>query len=405
MRYDFFASAAAARNLNRVAVAQTADDQAETVLAHLLRGTGPAGLAGIYPVAGLTIRPLLEVGRQDLRDYLISLGRNWREDATNQDTTRMRARIRHQLLPLLRRDFESSSVIRLARLAGLAREDESFWSALEENRFKAITFVEPRGGVSVKIADLLCPLPALDAEHRAATRTATFHNGPALALTRRLVRRIVAELRGNRRQVTARHVQDVLDLATYSQSGCRIGLPGITVERAFDRLVFSRSLQRGDGRRIDRAEIPNCGFEYAIPEPAHLGSSTVVVPEIRRRFSLKLVDWPVTRSETVECGQYAGNTCSGIIDCQTVQWPLKLRSWRPGDSYRPHGHLGVRKLKRLFAQSRVPRSSRDGWPVLISGGHLVWVSGYPIAEDFAPRDDTRTALLVVEEELGEQELE
>src|ERR1019366_4369338 len=106
LRYRFFASAASSRGLNRVAVAHTADDQAETVLAHLLRGTGLAGLAGIYPVAGPIIRPLLEIGRDEVRDYLSSLGQSWREDATNKETSRMRARIRYRLLPLLRQDFD-----------------------------------------------------------------------------------------------------------------------------------------------------------------------------------------------------------------------------------------------------------------------------------------------------------
>jgi tRNA(Ile)-lysidine synthase len=78
LRYQFFASVAAARGLNRVAVAHTADDQAETVLAHLLRGTGLTGLAGIYPVAGLIVRPLLETRRDELRDYLSGLGQSWR---------------------------------------------------------------------------------------------------------------------------------------------------------------------------------------------------------------------------------------------------------------------------------------------------------------------------------------
>src|ERR1700674_359146 len=83
LRYQFFASAAAAHGIQRVAVAHTADDQAETVLAHLLRGTGPTGLAGIYPVAGLIIRPLIEIGREELRGYLSGLHQSWREDASN----------------------------------------------------------------------------------------------------------------------------------------------------------------------------------------------------------------------------------------------------------------------------------------------------------------------------------
>ena len=216
-----------------MAVAHTADDQAETVLAHLLRGTGLAGLAGIYPVAGLIIRPLLEIGREELREYLSGLGRSWREDATNQDTSRMRARIRHQLLPLLQRDFDPSSVTRLARLAGLAREEETFWRALEEERFRALVSREPSGGVSLSIADLLSPFPALASPDGGSGRDPDRPSPATLALTRRLVRRIFAELRGSRQQLTARHVQDVLDLATKSQSGARIELPGVLVQRSF----------------------------------------------------------------------------------------------------------------------------------------------------------------------------
>jgi tRNA(Ile)-lysidine synthase len=399
MRYEFFASAAASQNLDRVAVAHSADDQAETVLAHLLRGTGPAGLAGIYPVAGLTVRPLLEIGRGELRGYLSGLGRTWREDATNQDTSRLRARIRHRLLPLLLRDFEPLSVTRLARLASLAREDETFWRSLEEERFRALAFAEPSGGVSIKIMDLLSPLPSLACGDRKAKSDFDSPDAPALALTRRLVRRIVAGLRGSRQQVTARHVQDVLDLATKSQSGARIELPGVTVERAFDRLRFCAALQREEAGEIDETVVPGHGFEYAISEPGPSEMSSIVVPEIRRRFSLKLVDWPPLPGQTVECGHDAGIICRDVIDFDRLQWPLVLRSWRPGDSYRPHGHRSVQKLKRLFLESRVPRSSRASWPVLTSAGQLVWASGYPVAGDFAPHSATRTGIVVGEQEL------
>src|SRR5579872_714489 len=145
LRYQFFNSVISLRALNRVAVAHTANDQAETVLAHLLRGTGLSGLAGIYPVAGSIIRPLLEIGREELREYLLTLKQPWREDATNLDTSRTRARIRHKLLPLLQQEFEPATVTHLARMAGLAREDEMFWRALEDERFAALTSRESSG--------------------------------------------------------------------------------------------------------------------------------------------------------------------------------------------------------------------------------------------------------------------
>jgi tRNA(Ile)-lysidine synthase len=101
LRYAFFERVCVRGEATRIAVAHTAQDQAETVLAHLIRGTGPSGLAGIYPTMGSVIRPLLEIQRQDLRDYLKSLHQPWREDATNRDTKRLRARIREQLIPML----------------------------------------------------------------------------------------------------------------------------------------------------------------------------------------------------------------------------------------------------------------------------------------------------------------
>jgi tRNA(Ile)-lysidine synthase len=386
LRYQFFASAAVSHGLNRVAVAHTADDQAETVLAHLLRGTGPAGLAGIYPVVGQIIRPLLDIGRGELREYLLTLNQSWREDASNQDTSHMRARIRHQLLPLLQQDFEPAAVTLLARLAGLAREEETFWRALEDERFAALVSREPAGGVSLGIADLLSPFPPLAPESRDVRRVVghdtAFPVTPVLALTRRLVRRIFLELRGSRYQLTARHVEDILHLATKSQSGSRIELHGVLVERLFNRLVFSPvSPTAGD-------ESPQ--FEYAIALPSASEPACILVPEIGRRFNLKVIDWPAVTRETI--------SRETVLDFDRLRWPLILRNWRPGDSYRPYGRSHVRKLKRLLLESRIPLRDRGGWPVLTSAGALVWALGCPVADEFAPQSGTRAGLVIAEEE-------
>lgn len=390
LRYQFFASVAASHSLNRVAVAHTANDQAETVLAHLIRGTGPAGLAGIYPVAGLIVRPLLDIGRDELRDCLLSLHQSWREDATNQDTSRMRARIRHQLLPLLQRDFEPAAVSQLARLAGLAREEEMFWHALENERFAALALREPSGAFSLRIADLLSPLPLLAHGSGDARSPGGLPLTPALALTRRLVRRVFHELRGSRQQLTSRHVADVLHLATKSQSGSRIELPGVVVERLFDRLVFSTASPGARAARIAGEYLPGTQFEYAIALPSALESARIVIPEIRRRFSLKVVDWPSGARETT--------VGRDMLDFDRLRWPLILRNWRPGDSYRPHRRHRVRKLKRMLLESRVSRCDRASWPVLTSAGALVWALGCPVADEFAPGSGTRAGVVIAEEE-------
>ena len=157
LRYAYFASLVDAGRVTRVAVAHTADDQAETVLARLVRGTGPAGLASIYPVKGHVIRPLLEIRRNELRNYLVALNQTWREDSSNLDLTRLRARMRHQILPVLERELQPAIVEHLGRLANMAREDESFWTSLVAERMAALT---RRDGerIGIRCDDLLAPV-------------------------------------------------------------------------------------------------------------------------------------------------------------------------------------------------------------------------------------------------------
>jgi tRNA(Ile)-lysidine synthase len=381
MRYQFFERVAASHQLQRVVVAHTADDQAETVLAHILRGTGSTGLAGIYPVAGLVIRPLLDIRRRELRDYLNQIGQPWREDASNQDTARTRAKIRHNLLPLLERDFEPAVVPRLARMAGLAREEESFWRALENEHFAALVARQPTGELSLKVDDLLLPYPAFSAsEHKRELADV-----PWLAVSRRLVRRICFELAGTRRQLTARHVEDVLHLASKSLSGARLELPGIIVERVFDRLTFAASA----ARRASASETAP-QFEYTIDLPGRSEASCVVIPEIKRRFSLKVVDWSSRSRETRDE--------QGTLDFDSLRWPLTMRNWHPGDSYRPHRRLRAHKLKQFLLKARIPPGDRAGWPVLTCEGELVWAPRCPAAEKFAPRSGTRVGLVISEVE-------
>ena len=391
LRYQFFASTAESRGLNRVAVAHTANDQAETVLSHLLRGTGLTGLAGIYPAAGMIVRPLLDLECEELRGFLSDLGQPWREDTTNQDTSRTRARIRHQLIPLLLRDFDPAVVTRLSRLAKHAREDETFWRLLEDERFHSLVTRETSAAISLCIADLLSPLRFVIPADSIAGGDPAFTSAPTMALSRRLVRRIFAELRGSREQLTSRHVDGVIDLATKSQSGARIDLPGVCVERIFDRLCFTNVPVTKDSAQDSEKTRENCDFAYTVLRPGRLESASIVVTEIHRRFNLKMVDWPPAPRDTV--------VGWGALDFDRVQWPLILRNWRPGDSYRPHGSRRARKLKRLLLESRVPRSARGSWPVLTCEGKVIWACGYPVAEEFAPHPGTQTGLVIGEEKL------
>ncbi len=383
LRYQFFSATVDSGRVTRIAVAHTADDQAETLLGHLLRGTGLTGLAAVYPVAGHVVRPLLEVRGRELRDYLAGFGQSWREDHTNLDTSRLRARIRHIFLPQLEREFQPAVVAHLSRLAALAREDEAFWAALVADRYEALVERTPDGD-SIRIPDLLAPLPL-----ERAGAAATDPPGIYAALTKRLIRRMVEELKGDRRQLTARHVEQVVHLATACPSGRRVHLPAeLVVERSFDRLIFSRSGWASAQPGAGGTQLAGLSYEYVVDLP-RADAAIVSVPEIGRRFRLKVIDWPPTPSDTTIQAE--------ALDAARLRSPLILRSWRPGDSYRPRGRRRVRKLKRLLLESRVAARERRGWPVLTSAGALVWARGLPVAEEFAPQSGTKAGLVIAEE--------
>jgi tRNA(Ile)-lysidine synthase len=374
-RYDYFRSLVESGTCRRIAVAHTADDQAETVLAHILRGTGLAGLGGIYPVAGPIVRPLLNVRRSDLRRFLHTQKQTWREDATNRDTKRMRARIRKRLLPLLEKQFQSAIVEHLATLANLAREDEAFLDAYVEGRVKAL--VQPDGeGARIATGDLFEPREEkkLNPENMEATR----------ALSKRMVRRMVESIKPGPGQLGAPHVEAVLELARNGQNGSSLSMPGgVEVRRERDALIF-RAIENV-GLRTTRGTTQEFSYNIDLLNGAH----GLRVEELGCVFRLREIDWPRKRGETSMDG--------AVLDRERLRFPLVLRNWRPGDRLHPQGHRGAHKLKRLLNEKRVSRWERDGWPVLTSGGVLVWARGFPVAAEFAANEGTRTGIVIVEE--------
>jgi tRNA(Ile)-lysidine synthase len=388
LRSSFFARLVDESRATRIAVAHTADDQAETVLAHMIRGTGPAGLAGIYPQAGPIVRPLLGMRRQDLRQYLQSLGQPWREDSSNQDTQRMRARIRAQLLPRLEADFSPQIVSHLCELGRLSREEEVSWAALVEERMRS--FVEVRGKkLAIRLPDLLA-FPGL-LPHTASLESASDapDSSPLRPLTERLIRRLYERVRGDRRELSAANVEQVIRLCTSSSSGHRVQLPGaIAVERDFNTLIFSRASVPLHSGRAGKTPSQTCAYQYVV-ELSDSGTAAVSVPELGTCFRLKVIDWPLAPRDTKRDGQ--------ALDADLLRGPLVLRSWRHGDAYRPSGRRHSRKLKQMFLAGRVPSGERSRWPVLESGGSVVWARGMAPAADFCATDQTRAGLLIEED--------
>ncbi len=397
-RYEFFSRLATKGKVDVVAVAHTADDQAETVLAHILRGTGLAGLGGIHPRTESVVRPLLGVRRDELRTYLRGTKQKWREDASNRDTARTRARIRKKLLPFLEKQFQAGVVEHLAALAEFAREDEEFLELLAREHCEALarkTGSETR----IVLADLLQPWKREKPYTAGAGRTENAGKKNQEALTNRMVRRLMEESKSGAGQITAQHVSAVLDLARHGQNGKSLQLSGgVDVRREHDELVFCANPTRPQHSRIRRgpaaphepekasASKYECKIDF---DNFENGDVTLPVPQVQCVFRLRVIDWLAKMGDTSKSG--------AVLDRDRLRAPLILRNWRFGDRLQPAGHQRTHKLKRLLNEKHVSRWERDGWPVLESGGVLVWARGFPVAAEFAANDGTRTGILITEE--------
>jgi tRNA(Ile)-lysidine synthase len=377
-RYEFFDGLVRSGQVDKVVVAHTMDDQAETVLAHILRGTGLAGLGGIHPEVGHVVRPLLGVRRAELRAYLRSKRQTWREDATNRDTTRMRARIRRKLIPLLEKQFQSAAVQHLATLAELAREDEAFLDAWASSRVGQHVDLKS-GWARISIEELLKGGTTKDFP----AETPEIGDKRNLSMARRVVRHIVEQVKTRGGQLNAEHVRAILDLAASGENGKSLELPGgLRVRREHGALVFGVAGRVAESKKREPVE-----FERIINMEG--GEAAMRMPEMSCVLRFRVIDWPAKRGDTIDTGF--------VLDCDALQSPLMLRNWRPGDKFRPCGHRNEHKLKRLLSKKRVSRWEREGWPVVTSGQTLVWARGFPVAAEFAATEKTRAALVITEE--------
>jgi tRNA(Ile)-lysidine synthase len=324
-RREFFTGLIRKGQATHVALGHTRDDQAETVLLRILRGSGLAGIAGILPAAADGIvRPLLDVGRQELQEYLLRQQIGWRVDSSNIDPRFARNRIRNGLLPQLRREWNPRISEALAQMAALAYEEEQWWA-------EQVSKVNPVRGAEAEAA-AIAALPA--------------------ALARRVVRQIIRNALGDLRRIEFAHVDAVLKLARARAGSGRVDLPRLTVIRSFDRLRFGHPLPPLPPRSVS---VPG---KYLSPG----GDSSIVIELSRRR------------------------TCANLkneISWRKLPDRLELRGWVSGDSYRPLGESRERKLKEMFQDARVPSWRRASWPILSSEGRILWAKWFGVAAEFA----------------------
>ena len=375
-RYTFFEQLVKEGRVSRVAVAQTTDDQAETVLAHMMRGTGLAGLAGIHPEAGSVFRPLLWIRRAALRAYLQEKQQKWREDASNKDKTRTRARIRHKLMPFLEKTFPGPIVEHLCQLAELAREDNTYLDLVARVR---VHDVAKQSGAGISVSASEFTQGQKDVSRASESERSSVAGN--LALGKRMVREIVKRVKPRAGELGSTHVDAVLHLARHGHSGHLLQLPGgVEVRREHDILIFRSAF-------ADKGSSEPATFLMHVHLPTIGGQ--LRLEALSRILLFRVIDWPGEGRETTKTG--------AVLDRNRLREPLALRNWRPGDSLRPSGHQNRRTVARLLNELGANRWEKQRWPVLTSAGQVAWALGLPVADEFAVAEGSRAAVVITEE--------
>jgi tRNA(Ile)-lysidine synthase len=389
---------------SKIATGHTLDDQAETVLMRLIRGTGLRGLGGIYPRIvvehddreghGEIVRPLLGIRRRELEQYLVDLKQPWREDSSNADARFTRNRVRKLVLPLLEREFNPAVVESFAELAEIARDEEDYWeneisgwlgtvvqwSQPEWTRglpgfdgSQALVQIQPPDSklLGPELQGPELPEPGLIerlGESGPAMMNASVSR-PWLLTEPRAVQRRVLKAIGEQAGIPLefKHIEEMLRFAAEDgPAGKELSLPlGWRLVREPEAMVFVTP----DLRRQE--PIPD--YEYALPVPGH-----AVVPEV----GIVIEALRITPGSITPESQDAEYNPQQLLRAELLPGRLIVRNWRPGDRFWPAHTKAPKKVKDLLQERQVARhigeQGRRLWPVLASGDEIVWMRGFPV---------------------------
>ncbi len=362
VRYDFYDRIAARHGFNKIALGHHGNDNAELVLMNLLRGSGPLGLCGISPVrAGKIVRPLIHLKRSEIIAYTVEKKLSFVTDASNADLQFRRNRIRHQLIPVLESNYNPRIIDTLDRLAAILRDEEQWIEDCLKPAFNRWVSVK---GPETIILDL-----------------AGFGR-LAGAAQRRILRKAILTVKKDLRRISFLHVDAVLDLIENGPVNGRLNLPErIRVQRDSATLSIAR-ISRDQFARIDKsAGTAAVAYRYMINGPGLI--------------SIKEANASIKLSE-IGCGDLPDFKKAGrhlaFFDLDCLQFPLLVRSIRPGDRFSPLGVGGTQTVKKYFHNHKIPVGQRRPCPLLLSDDKIIWLVGHRIDDSVKVGAGTRRIL-------------
>lgn len=341
-RYTYFDDIATILDLDKIATGHTASDQAETVLLHIVRGSGLNGLRGIPLKRGRIIRPLLCAQRREIHVYAIARGLQWREDSSNQDEKYRRNRVRHTLLPLLQAQFNPQITKALNRLSESAGESSLIMKRAGRKAFRNATKHTADGKIILEIERFLAYLKSLQ---------------------RLILQQILDESGHDPRILSFSRFENILSFLRAQQSGRTL-----RIKENFSIMISGRFAIFGEVSEEKRHFlIINKG-----PGRYELWNGLFLeIKEILKPLILK-----------------SKNRESEYVDADSIVDPLIVRSYQDADYFYPINGAGKKKLSDFFIDEKIPFYDREHVPVLESAGKIVWIGGLRMDDRFKITEQT-----------------
>ncbi len=358
VRYDFLAEVAKEVGTSKVAVGHTADDHIETMLMHLIRGSGIKGLRGLSPLIKLNIsggsliviRPLLTLSREETVAYCRAYKLNPHLDTSNLSTEPLRNKVRLRLLPELRK-YNPQINQALTRLSCTAADDLDFIEK-EAARLKDDIIKKEGNSIVIKKKSFLSLPPALQ---------------------RQLLRSAIESLLGSLKDIESSHIEDIIG-ALEKPAGKVIGLPfGINFTIEYDRYILSPV------------------SSSLCPLPTLKGKTKLNIP-VKTLFCGWEISGTIEKKSKDKDWGGETNVFSTCFDYDRVGNNLTVRGRLPGDRFQPLGMKQPKKLNIFMIDARIPQAWRRNIPLVCSGGDIIWVVGYRIDERYKVRPDTKNIL-------------
>lgn len=357
VRYEAFYHCFTENKCNKIAIAHNKNDNAETILFHLFRGSGIKGLTGIQPVRDVIIRPLLNTGRDEIEAYLNENGISYRTDRTNLTSDYTRNKIRHQIISFAKEEINSAAVEHIVSAANKLAEIESYLEKNIEIGFRnSVTYLEEKKSYVIDINKLKQEDPVLQ---------------------KGIIRRTLTQLATRAKDLETLHVELVLDLME-KQSGKVLNLPyGILAMKSYGTIIL-KTVKRDENQ-------PGVKDSKFLTEQKLNIPGITYLPQTNQFLRTKLINYKKNMI-------IPRNGCTKWFDYDKIKNTILVRTRREGDYIQIDSAGNKKKIKSLFIDEKIPRELRELLPLVADGSHIMWVIGGRMSEAYKIDEETKVIL-------------